>query len=87
MKRRDLLDASKLLLRHKMDPSNPLLLGLAAEFLAGRKSGDITLSFQPWLDEEIDDDDEGDDLDEGEDFGEVVPEVDDDVDVEDPTKP
>jgi hypothetical protein len=98
MNRRDLLSASKLLLRHKMDASNPLLLGFAAEFLAGRKTGEITTSFKDFLEEDISDDDDATD---DEDFGDIeeIPEREDDTveadeegaveekEIEDPTKP
>jgi hypothetical protein len=60
MKRRDLLDASKLLRRHKMDPSDMAALGLAAEYLSEKKDEKTTLGFQAWLDVEIEEDDDED---------------------------
>jgi hypothetical protein len=62
VKRRDLLDASKLLRRHKMDPSDMAALGLATEYLSEKKEEKTVLGFQAWLDEEVEDED--DDLDE-----------------------
>jgi hypothetical protein len=59
MKRRDLLDASKLLTRHKM-PTDIAHLGLAAEFLSEKKAGTVTVGFQEWLDEDIEEDDDED---------------------------
>jgi hypothetical protein len=60
MKRRDLLDASKLLARHKMDVSNVAALGLAAQFLAERKAEETKLGFQAWLDEDVEEDEDED---------------------------
>lgn len=62
MKRRDLLEASKLLRRHKLDPQDPVALSLASNFLSEKKSGETSVSFQVWLDEDLadDDEDEGD---------------------------
>jgi len=77
MKRRDLIDASRLLQRHKMDPTNPAELSLAVEFLSERRAGDTKASFQMWLDEEIEDEEEED-----EGAGDI-----DDLDAPDPMEP
>lgn len=58
MKRRDLLYASALLRRHKMDPTDPAAMSLAIEFVSEKKNGETEKSFQEWLDEDIEEDEE-----------------------------
>jgi hypothetical protein len=70
MKRRDLLEGSRLLRRYKMDSSDVAALGLATDFLQQKRAGEIAKTFPEWLDEEMEDEDdfegEGpDDVDEG----------------------
>jgi len=82
MKRRDLLDASKLLARHKMDVTNMFFLGLAAQYLSEKKADppETTLGFQAWLDEDIEEDEDAD-----EEADEDAPDTEDDT--EGPTEP
>lgn len=63
MKRRDILEASKLLRQHKMQVDDQAALGLALGYLREKKDGETTATFSEWLDEEVEDDedeDEGD---------------------------
>lgn len=60
MKRRDLLEAAKLLVRHKMDQTNVAALMLATQYLAQKNDGETTLGFQEWLDQEPTSDDDED---------------------------
>jgi hypothetical protein len=59
MKRRDLLEVSALLRRQKLDPSDEMALGLGTQFLTEKRSGETSLTFGQWLDEDIPQDDEG----------------------------
>jgi hypothetical protein len=68
MKRRDLLDASRLLIKHKLTKPGELdqaALMLAVTYLGQKRDGETDLEFPAWLDEdvkgdELGDDDEGD---------------------------
>lgn len=61
MKRRDLLEASKLLKRHKMDVTDPAAMMLATGWLKEKADGETDLKFEDWLDEEVDVDEDEDD--------------------------
>ena len=66
MKRRDLMEASRLLQRHglaKPGEMDPASLMMAASYLAERRDGETELGFLEWLDEDVNDDDlpDGDD--------------------------
>lgn len=58
MKRRDLLDASKLLARHKMDRTDPTAMSLAATYLSEKRDGKTDLPFDEWLDCDVEDEDD-----------------------------
>lgn len=58
MKRKDLLEASKLLRRNKLDSTDPAAMMLAIGYLNEKASGETEKPFTEWLDEEVEDDDE-----------------------------
>lgn len=65
IKRRDLLDASRLLVKHRLSKPGELDqagLMLGVQYLAAKRDGETDLEFPAWLDEEMGDD-ELDDLD------------------------
>lgn len=55
MKRIDLLNGTRLLAKKKIDESNGTLM-LATSYCEGQRLGDITVSWEDWLDEDIDED-------------------------------
>ena len=55
MKRIDLLEATKLLAKKKIDESNGTLM-IATSYCAGWRTGEIAMSWEDWLDEDIDED-------------------------------
>jgi hypothetical protein len=61
MKKRDLLDGSALLRRHKIDV-DPVSASLAAKYISDRRDGveAAAVSFDEWLDSDVDDEDVGD---------------------------
>jgi hypothetical protein len=68
MKRRDLLDASRLLIKHKLTKPGELdqaALMLAVTYLGQKRDGETDLEFPAWLDEDVKGDELGDDDDEG----------------------
>lgn len=70
MKRRDAMKAGALLKRHKL-PIHEVNIGLAMQFLEEREKGETALSFQPWLDEEIEEEeDDGEGVEEATDLDE-----------------
>ncbi len=56
MKKRDLLDGSALLRRHKIDV-DPVSASLAAKYVSDRRDGveAAKVSFDEWLDSDVDD--------------------------------
>jgi hypothetical protein len=54
VKRIDLLEAGKLLAKKKM-PVNDVTLMLATQYAEGWRLGDVHMSFEAWLDEDIED--------------------------------
>lgn len=60
MKRRDLLEVSALLRRQKLDANDTIAIGLGTQYLTEKRSGETSLPFREWLDEDIpeNDDDE-----------------------------
>ena len=64
IKRRDLLDASRLLAKHKLSKSGEMdtaALMLAVNYLAEKRDGETDLDFPTWLDEDFDESDLEDD--------------------------
>jgi hypothetical protein len=57
MKRRDLIDGTKLLKRHKIEV-NEIAAGLAATYLSDRRDGEeaAQVPFDQWLDADLNDD-------------------------------
>jgi len=77
IKRRDLLDASRLLTKHRLTKPGELdqaALMLGVQYLGAKRDGETDLEFLAWLDEDV----QGDELDDLEDVdvdviaGEVV---------------
>lgn len=58
MKRRELLEVSAFLRRFKMDPTDPVALGLAIQYREEKSSGETELGFQEWLDVDVEDEDD-----------------------------
>ena len=54
MKRIDLLEAAKLLARKKIDESNGTLM-IATSYCEGWRTGEIQMSWEDWLNEDIED--------------------------------
>jgi hypothetical protein len=61
MKKRDLLDGSALLRRHKIDV-DPVSASLAAKYISDRRDGveAAAVSFDEWLDSDVDDEEVAD---------------------------
>jgi hypothetical protein len=55
VKRIDLLNGTRLLAKKKIEESNGTLM-LATSYCEGQRLGDITASWEDWLDEDIDED-------------------------------
>lgn len=74
MKRRDLLEASRLVKKHKLVPTgdvDPAALMLGVQYLQAKREGETDKTFPEWLDEDTGDDEDNEDN-EGEE-GELPP--------------
>lgn len=72
MKRRDLLEASRLLIKHRLVKAGEFdqtALMLAASYLSTKRDGETELEFDDWLNEDV----QGDELPEDDDEDEPDP--------------